>query len=290
MGVREAAQRYFDAWNARDGGAVLDSLVPGGTYADPTTPGPLSGEALAAHVGGLWQAFPDLAFDLVSVSETGGGRIAAEWLMRGTNTGSFRGLPPTGKTVELPGADFIATDGDRITSVVGYFDAGAVPRQLGLQILVQPHSVGPFAFGNSVQVQSGRSHAPGAMAITTLHAVDAGGAEKVRDYSRQSLVEMLGMEGFVGATTGTIGGRMFTVSAWDTPEQPRQLMRGGTHKTAMQPFFAGEVATSGFTSVWVPARINPFWVRCDSCGRMSEGAEGKACGCGAALPAHPPYW
>jgi steroid delta-isomerase-like uncharacterized protein len=290
MGALAAARRYFDAWNARDVIAVLDSLAPGGTYADPTTPGPLSGEALAAHVGELWRAFPDLAFEIVSAGETGGGRVAAEWLMRGTNTGSFRGLPSTGKPVELPGADFIATDGDRIVSVVGYFDAGAVPRQLGLQVLVQPHSVGPFTFGNSVQVQSGKSHPPGAMAITTLHAVDDAAVQRVGEHSRQSLVEMLGMAGFIGATTGTIGRRMFTVTAWDTPDQPRQLMRGGTHKAAMQPFFAGEVATGGFTSVWVPARINPFWVRCTSCGRMSEGAEGRPCACGATLPAHPPYW
>lgn len=290
MDALETARRYFDAWNARDAGAVLDSLAPGGTYADPTTPGPLSGEALAAHLGGLWQAFPDLGFEIVSAAETGGGRVAAEWLMRGTNTGSFRGLPPTGRPVALPGADFIVTAGGRIASVIGYFDGGAVPRQLGLQILVQPHSVGPFAFGNSVQVQSGRCQPPGAMAITTLHAVDDAGAEKVGEYSRRSMVEMLGMDGFIGVTTGRIGQRMFTVSAWDTPEQPRQLMRGGTHKAAMQPFFAGDVATSGFTSVWVPARINPFWVHCDACGRMSDGEAGSACGCGAVLPPHPPFW
>ena len=41
MSVQEAASRYFDAWNARDAAAVLESLVKGGTYTDPTTPGPL---------------------------------------------------------------------------------------------------------------------------------------------------------------------------------------------------------------------------------------------------------
>ena len=290
MASLDTAQRYFDAWNAREVGAVLDSFAAGGTYADPTTPGPLTGEALGGHVSALWQAFPDLAFDIVSTSEAGGGKVAAEWLMRGTNTGSFRGLPPTGKTIELAGADFIVTDGARINSVVGYFDSGAVPRQLGLQILVQPHSVGPFGFGNSVQVQTGKRQPPGAMAITTLHAKDDAHAEQVGDYSRQSMIEMLGMDGFIGVTTGKIGQRMFTVSAWDTPEQPRQLMRGGTHKAAMQPFFTGDLAASGFTSVWVPARINPFWVHCAACGRMSDGATDGRCGCGAALPDHPPYW
>lgn len=290
MSVQEAARRYFDAWNARDAAAVLDSLVKGGTYTDPTTPGPLSGDALGSHISGLWQAFPDLSFEIVSEAETGGGKLAAEWLMRGTNTGSFRGLPPTGKPVELAGADFITTDGSRIETVVGYFDAGAVPRQLGLQIIVQPHQAGPYSFGNSVQVQSGRRAAPGAMAITTLHALDDAHAAKVSDYSRPSMVEMLDLEGFIGVTTGKIGQRMFTISAWDTADQPRQLMRGGTHQKSMKPFFSGEMASSAFTSVWVPARINPFWVRCDACGRMSDGEPSGQCGCGAALPEHPPYW
>ena len=290
MSVQEAARRYFDAWNARDAEAVLDSLAADGTYADPTTPGPLSGDALGSHIAGLWQAFPDLSFEIVSQAETGSGRLAAEWLMRGTNTGSFRGLPPTGKTVELAGADFISTDGSRIETVVGYFDGGAVPRQLGLQIVVQPYHAGPFSFGDSTQVQSGRRAAPGAMAITTLHARDDAQVAKVRDYSRPSMVEMLDLEGFIGVTTGKIGQRMFTISAWDTADQPRQLMQGGTHQKSMKPFFSGEMVSSGFTSVWVPARINPFWVRCDACGRMSDGAAGDRCNCGAALPEHPPYW
>ena len=290
MSVQEAAQRYFDAWNGRDVAAILDSFVAGGTYTDPTTPGPLSGDALGAHITGLWQAFPDLSFEIVSQAETGGGKLAAEWLMRGTNTGSFRGLPPTGKPVELAGADFFTTEGPKIRTVTGYFDSGTVPRQIGLQVIVQPHQAGPFAFGDSVQVQSGRRAAPGAMAITTLHAIDDAQAMKVSEYSRPSMVEMLDMEGFIGVTTGKIGHRMFTISAWDTPDQPRQLMQGGAHKKSMKPFFAGEVSASGFTSVWVPARINPFWVRCDACGRMSDGEASDQCGCGAALPQHPPYW
>lgn len=290
MTALTAAGRYFDAWNARNAAAVVASLVPGGTYADPTTGGPISGDALAAYAGGLWQAFPDLTFEIVSQAETGGGRIAAEWLMRGTNTGLFRGLPPSGRTIELAGADFIETEAGEVKSVVGYFDGSAVPRQLGLQIIVQPHSVGPFSFGYSVQVQTGRTRPPGAISVTTLHARGDEQAAQVRDYSRQTMREMLDMEGFLGATNGGIGQRMYTISAWEDPEQPRQLMANGTHREAMKPFFSGEVASSGFTSVWVPARINPFWVRCDGCGKMCNAEADPTCACGTTLPEHPPYW
>ncbi len=290
MSAIDAAQAYIDGWNARSSAAVLASLTPGGTYQDPTTPGPLSGEALAAHVETLWQAFPDLAFDLVSIAETGGGRVAFEWIMRGTNSGPFSGLPPTGRRVELAGADFVVTDGDRVSSVMGYFDGTALPRQLGLQIIVQPHSVGPFNFGDSAQVQTGRRELPGAISITTLHALDDARVAEVRRYSRVAMAEMLGMNGFVGATIAAIGRRMVTVSAWDTPERSAQVMRDGSHAEAMKPFFRGELASSGFTSVWVPHHVNSYWVRCDGCGRMARAEAGPTCGCGATLPERPPYW
>ena len=51
--------------------------------------------------------------------------------MRGTNTGPFGALPPTGRVIELAGADFLTTDHGKLRSVAGYFDCGAIPRQLG---------------------------------------------------------------------------------------------------------------------------------------------------------------
>ena len=38
------------------------------------------------------------------------------------------------------------------------------------------------------------------------------------------------MKGFIGAVTGRAGSHMFTVAAWETPDDPRQL-RGGAHRT-----------------------------------------------------------
>ena len=76
--------------------------------------------------------------------------------MKGTNTASFNGLPPTNLPVALPGADFIRVEGDRILSVQGYFDGGAVPRQLGLDVIVQPKSIGPFSFGISTRATTGK--------------------------------------------------------------------------------------------------------------------------------------
>jgi steroid delta-isomerase-like uncharacterized protein len=143
----QVAQEYFNAWNRRDAGGIAALFVEGGTYHDPTVPQPLTGEAIAQYATGLWASFPDTSFEIVSIAQNEDGLVAAEWKMRATNLGPFGGLPPTGRALSLPGADFIRVEGDKIRSVQGYFDAGAVPAALGLDIVVQPRAIGPFSFG-----------------------------------------------------------------------------------------------------------------------------------------------
>ena len=170
MSALQVAQRYFDAWNCRDADAIVASFADDGTYSDPSAGQGLRGEAIASYAKGLWAAFPDLSFETVSASDNGAGLVAAQWMMHGTNTGSMRGLPPTGRSVTVPGADFIQVEGDRILSVQGYFDSRAVPEQLGLQVTVQPYSIGPFSFGTSTSVQTGKKTKPGAFSITNIEA------------------------------------------------------------------------------------------------------------------------
>src|ERR1700736_555515 len=115
MQVPDAVQTYFDAWNARDSGALVASFAEGGTYEDPASGGVLTGEAIGRYADGLWAIFPDLSFEVISAAETGPGRIAAQWRMTGTNTGPLSPLvPPLGMPVDLPGADFIEAGPDGV--------------------------------------------------------------------------------------------------------------------------------------------------------------------------------
>jgi hypothetical protein len=211
--------------------------------------------------------------------------------MRGNNLGPFLGLPPTGKRIETAGADFIRTAGEKVRSVVGYFDSASVPRQLGLQTVVQPFALEPFKFGTSIAVQTGNSEAPGVFAITQLHSPDVDATVRVREFSRQIMIDMMKTPGFIGAMTGRIGDRGVTISAWTDEDAAAKFMRHPTHAAAMKPFFDGALAASGYTSVWSPLRINTYWVRCGECGKMggSKGSD-AICSCGAPLPKHPPYW
>lgn len=288
----DAVRKYFAGWNAQDADAILASLTEDGTYEDPGTGGPISGPALKAYVTGLWSAFPDLRFEEDSLDSTGPNRAAAQWVMLGTNTGSMRGLPPTGRSVRVEGSDFFTLRDGKVAAVKGYFDGGAVPRQLGLDIIVQPSQIGPFKFGVSTEVQTGRLDEPVAFSITALHARNDECVQKVREGSRASLIDMLKMDGFIGATTATIGHRMVTISAWDSPEASRRVMKEGAHAEIQKGMYDGSLASQGYTSVWTKARMNPLMVRCDGCGKMTRGpdADRKCKSCGEALPDALPFW
>ena len=280
------SQRYFDAWIRRDADAILATIAPGGTYQDPTTPGPLSGEALRGYVQGLWAAFPDLRFELGQVHLIGARRVFAEWKMVGSNTGSMNGLPPTGKTVRLPGIDVIEIGSDGIHAVTGYFDSAVVPRQLGLDVIVQPSEIGPFRFGTGTVVRLSKPMSPGVVGITELLASSDEAVPHIRQLVRQTVIEQLQVPGFLAFTATVTGRRMTTVSMWDTQQSMRAGMSNGTHAQAMREFFGAGIAEGGSTSVFAPVRVGPYWRRCDACRQMTRLAERSGhCQCGEPLEA-----
>ncbi len=289
MTILELAQRYFEAWNRHDADAVVAVFRDSGTYSDPTTNGPLARQAIGDYARRLWEAFPDLSFEVRSVAQTAARKVIAEWTMTGTNSGPFAGLPPTQRAVSVPGVDVVETQPDGIASVTGYFDSGAVPAQLGLQVLVQPQSIGPFSFGNSVAVQSGNKSKPGAFSVTTIWNDPEQDAD-IRELSVATARDMLEMKGFIGLTLVRVGGRGITVSAWEKPEDAKQLLRSPSHRAAMSRFWT-DLGNHAFTSVWAPDHINPLWVRCRACAKMAdyEKSDGR-CACGSALPEAPAYF
>ena len=229
----ESIRQYFDGWNRRDADAVLATFTADGTYCDPASGGRLRGEALKGYMAGLWSAFPDLSFEITS-SGLVGENLAAQWTMRGTNTGSMMGLPPTGKSVLVLGADFIRIAGGKIQTVDGYFDSRAVPEQLGLQVLVQPKEIGPFTFGNANRAWTGKNVKPGAFSITVLETRSPEDKQAVERQSQGVVEEMLAMNGFLGFVGVAVGQRQMTITAWESPKDPRQMLTGGGHANVIR--------------------------------------------------------
>ena len=291
MGALDVVQKYFDAWNSRNPEAIAATLSDNGTYEDPTTGGPLTGPAFSQYAGGLISAFPDLNFEVVSASATNDTTVAAQWLMKGTNSGPFGGGPPTGKTIALPGADFFTLEGEKIRSVKGYFDQRTLVDQLGLQVIVQPYAIGPFSFGYAVRATTGKKTKPGAMSLTWIEVRSEEEVPELRDRSRQIVQEMMEMPGFISTANMAVGHRFMTTTAWENPEAPRQMLSGGAHKEGMSRLFGPDFGAAFSTTVWVPERFNGMWVRCTACGQMADYDRDQGrCRCGQRLPEHPPYW
>lgn len=289
MDAVTVAKRYFEAWNRHDPAALVAVFAEGGTYSDPVA-GEVTGQGIGDHAARLFTAFPDIAFEASNYGKIAERIVAAQWRMRGVNSGVFRGMPPTGKAIDVEGADYFTIDGDRVRSVKVYFDPTAAPKQLGLQVLIQPRTLGPAEFGYSTSVQTGKRNRPGAFAVTFVQARSDQEVEEVRGFCRKTLRELVNMPGFISALTAVVGHRMYTTSAWESPEAIDQLSNG-THKEASDRFFNSNLTAAGAFSVWVPLRISPMKVRCTACARMVdyEKTAGK-CSCGETLPAPPPYW
>lgn len=292
MTLLDIAHAYFDAWNRHDPDGIVAVFAAGGTYSDPSTGGRLTGAAIAGYARELLTAFPDLTFEIVSVAPAGEGMVAAQWLMHGHNMGSLAGTPPTGRTLALPGADFIRIAGDMIESVEGYFDQRTLAEQLGLQVLVLPYSAGLVSFGPGCYVQSPTAtRPPGALSLTSIQARSAAEVKEFWDQSQQIMGELSQTPGFISNLTVCIGQRGFTITTWEDEESPRQMMRGGTHRHAVKKFFNHDFTAGAMTSVWVPQRTHTMWVRCEFCGRLVDAnAPNGKCKCGEPLPELPPYW
>jgi steroid delta-isomerase-like uncharacterized protein len=255
-----AIERYFDAWNSHDSGAVVAALTADGTYEDPTTGGPLHGEALAASVDGVYAAFPDVRFETFSVALTGDDSASAQWRMIGTNTGPLPGGPATGASLDLPGADFFTIDpaAGQVSKVVGYFDTATMLTQLGLQAHITPSNMeGITEFGISLRVETGRDTPPGAFTVTWIEVEPEDQAALV-EATTNIVTEQLGNDDYLGTCFATIGKRNYTFTAWTTREAALAALRGDAHSSAMKLAQSGGIGDGarGVTSMWSPEFLN----------------------------------
>ena len=78
LSALDVAKQYFDAWPRRDSSGIAATFAEGGTYNDPASGGELPGQDLEGYTSGLFSAFPDLSFDIVSAVPTDENIVAAQ--------------------------------------------------------------------------------------------------------------------------------------------------------------------------------------------------------------------
>ncbi len=256
----ELIDRYFGAWNAHDPDAIMACFTEEGTFQDPTTGGPISGSAIGETANDLFVGFPDVSFTEVRV-ERGPSSAAAQYHMRGTNTGATPLGPPSGQVGTLQGADFFTwePDGELLTSVRGYWDLGGFLATMGLQVHPSPAGIpGLIDFGIGVRATKGDPTSPGCFTVTSID-VTGQSAWEVNDFTEKITTELMAQEGYLGSVFATAGGRQYTFTAWRDVEAVTGI-RQTVHRDAMRSFNAGTLGTRLMTSVWAPVRLNPVHV------------------------------
>lgn len=87
----------------------------------------------------LMKALPDLEIEIIRRHVTEAA-IVMEVMIRGTHRGEWRGLPATGRQVEIPLCGVYTFDSnDRLAGEKIYYDRGTVLRQLG--VFHEPQSI-----------------------------------------------------------------------------------------------------------------------------------------------------
>lgn len=287
-----AVYEYVQAWKEHDPEAIVDAFTERGTYTNPMVPEGVTGDAIGDYAADLCRSFPDLSFDVQRLSPSDDGSVLVEWIMRGSQKGPFMDLPPSGETIALPGTDVIEVGDGGLTSVRGYFDSRTMLEQLGLRVDVQPDRLGPLSFGTAARLDLGTTTEPGAFSLTYIGFRDDDDAAAVQSRTQDIIQDMTAMDGVIGAVFASVGGRGYTITAWEDPDDARQIMRGGAHATAVKELFERDgLGAEGMTSVWTPERVNGLMVRCTACLEMTDETDAATCPeCGEPLPDTPTYW
>lgn len=88
-------------------------------------------EAAVEHQQRLYEAFPDMRYDVESVVAEGD-QVTARWTVTGTHEEVFQGLPPTGEAVVIPAMGAMRIEDGKFSEVWLVYDRLGLMEQLGV--------------------------------------------------------------------------------------------------------------------------------------------------------------
>ena len=135
--IQHANDATYAAWNAHDPDAVAAVFAVDAEIVDVTSGILTKGrDAIRTTAVERFTGFGDFSLEkLMLVIDVDGPVLANadRWIMRGTHTGVFMSLEPTGHAVEVHGSTFSEFGADGLVARdTHYIDLGALLRQLGL--------------------------------------------------------------------------------------------------------------------------------------------------------------
>lgn len=135
--MRAFADELLEVYNRKDIDAIARHFTEDVVWNEPTLPAPARGQAaVRAALEDTFTAFPDLEVPRDSFSlypDVAGQTAVVTWALTGTMTGRMEnGVPPTGRSIRMSGANLARFRGDLICEYTYYYDSLAMMQQLGL--------------------------------------------------------------------------------------------------------------------------------------------------------------
>jgi predicted ester cyclase len=127
---RELGRRFFQEQDRLRGGPAAGLCAPeyvallGGNPA-------MNRDGHEGFARAFYSAFEDLRHEVQEVFATED-RVAVRFVLHGTHTGSFFGVPPTQRTVAVAAHVILHVSGGTVTKLLGIFDEAGLLRQLGI--------------------------------------------------------------------------------------------------------------------------------------------------------------
>jgi steroid delta-isomerase-like uncharacterized protein len=125
-----------EVWN-KGNYAAIDELMDQSFKCEDPVMGTVDKAGYLETVKGYRNAFPDLKIEIVSLFAEGN-FVTTRWIARGTNTGSFLGMKPTGKFAETTGLDLAEVRDGKFISDFNVYDSLSLLRQLELDSVGVP--------------------------------------------------------------------------------------------------------------------------------------------------------
>jgi predicted ester cyclase len=126
-------RRIFDEIINQGNLDLADELLTPDTEVHVPFDDPGSGpQALKKIVGGLREGFPDLHLEIDELIGEGDVTAVSWHSTQQTHTGSYRGLPPTGRAVRISGIDMMRFRDGRVSMFSMHLDELGAVRQMGV--------------------------------------------------------------------------------------------------------------------------------------------------------------
>lgn len=131
VAVNQALGRRFFEEQDRLRGGPSDALCAPGYQAHLGGNPPVDRAGHEWFARAFYTAFDGLRHTIEDVFATHD-RVAVRFVLTGTHTGSFFGIPPSGQAVTIPANVLLHVADGRVTTLKGVFDEAGLLRQIGV--------------------------------------------------------------------------------------------------------------------------------------------------------------